>query len=146
MTPDVNILVAAAASRHPHHETAHAWLDDAVNGRLGKPGISILPIVGCGFLRVVTNPRVFKKPTPITEALEFLKELLALPNVVILPLGPEWPILESLCARHSLRGNDISDAWVAAAILHYDEHLGTLDRGFERFLGRRHVTILRPPT
>ena len=30
MTPDVNVLVAASRSDHPHHWVAHSWLQDAL--------------------------------------------------------------------------------------------------------------------
>lgn len=28
MTPDVNVLIAASRSDHPHHKAAYAWLEE----------------------------------------------------------------------------------------------------------------------
>jgi uncharacterized protein len=142
MTPDVNILVAAAARDHQHHVEASAWLESIVRGESTQGSLSLLPMVASGFVRVVTNPRVFAQPTSTANAFAFLRQLLSLPGVRMLPLGAEWTNFEELCARVDVRGNDVSDAWIAAAVLHHREHLATFDRGFRRFLGRRSLSIL----
>lgn len=40
VTPDVNVLIAASRSDHPHHKTAYMWLDEvvAITG-VGMPSI-----------------------------------------------------------------------------------------------------------
>lgn len=55
MTPDVNVLVAASRSDHPHHAIARAWLEETL-GRVGTEGrLGLLAMVTAGFLRVVSN-------------------------------------------------------------------------------------------
>lgn len=144
MTPDVNILVAASRQDHPHHAPALAWLEGALEASANGGSLVILPMVATGFLRLVTHPKVFVEPTPSAAAQAFMRALLDSPGVVMLPLGDEWPLLESLCARHGLSGNAIPDAWIAAAAQSHHLHLTTFDKGFRRLLKASMVTVLRP--
>ena len=140
MTPDVNILVAASRQDHPHHERALVWLEEAINS---GSSLAILPMVASGFLRLVTHPKVFLAPTPIDEALKFLRAVLDSPGVVLLPLGNEWSEFERQCAFHSLTGNAIPDAWIAAAASSNRLHLVTFDKDFRKLLKPSSVTVLK---
>ena len=140
MTPDVNILVAASRQDHPHHEWALGWLEEAINS---GSSLAILPMVASGFLRLVTHPKVFLAPTPIDEALKFLRAVLDSPGVVLLPLGNEWSEFERQCAFHSLTGNAIPDAWIAAAASSNRLHLVTFDKDFRKLLKPGSVTVLK---
>ncbi|MDD4928306.1 MAG: PIN domain-containing protein [Gallionella sp.] len=140
MTPDVNILVAASRQDHPHHERALDWLEEAINS---PNSLVILPMVASGFLRLVTHPKVFLAPTPINEALKFLRAVLDAPGVVLLPLSKEWGEFERLCAFHGLTGNAIPDAWIAAAASSNRLHLVTFDKDFRKLLKPGSVTVLK---
>lgn len=59
-------------------------------------------------------------------------------------LGPEWTLCVRLCADHDLAGNDIPDAWIAAAGRAAHEHRVTFDRGFRRSMPARELSILGP--
>lgn len=142
MTPDVNVLVAASRSDHPHHPVAIRWLDDALDACALGQGLALLPMVAAGFLRLVTHPRVFVEPTPLAAAQEFLAALLAVEGVVLLPLSGEWPLLEPLCRQHQLVGNAISDGWIAAAVLARRQVLVTFDRDFLPLLPARQLLLL----
>ncbi|MBI5937061.1 MAG: PIN domain-containing protein [Betaproteobacteria bacterium] len=144
MTPDVNVLVAASRRDHPHHAPALAWLEAALDASAAGQPLAILPMVAAGFLRLVTHPKVFLQPTPIEAAQAFLRALLDAPGVVLLPLGEEWPLFEQLCARRSLSGNAIPDAWIAAAAQSHHLHLVTFDKGFRRLMKASMVTVLQP--
>lgn len=141
MTPDVNVLVAASRSDHPHHSVAHHWLEQAIDPGDGT-GLSLLPMVLASFLRLVTSPRIFKAPTPTDRAVAFADALLELPGVRLLALGDEWPRLRQMCLEHTLAGNDLPDAWLAAAALQHGEQVVTFDRDFKRLLGRGRFTLL----
>ena len=144
MTPDVNVLAAASRRDHPQHAPAAAWLDGALAdaGRGGR--LTVLPMVAAGFLRVATHPRVFDPPTPTAQAVEFVEGLLARPGVEWLGLESEWRAFAALCRDQDLRGNDVPDAWIAAAVLDRHGHLVTFDRGFRRLLPARALTVLDP--
>jgi predicted nucleic acid-binding protein len=104
------------------------------------PDVNVL--VTAGFLRLVTHPRVFVEPTPLAAAQDVLAALLSAEGVELLPLGPEWPLLESLCREHHLVGNAISDGWIAAAVLARRECLASFDRDFRRLLPPRQLRLL----
>ena len=142
VTPDVNVLVAASRQDHPHYVPARTWLEAALDADAVRP-LAILPMVASGFLRLVTHPKVFVEPTPIELAQAFLRAVLDSPGVALLPLGDEWPLFEQLCARHSLSGNAIPDAWIAAAAQSHHVHLVTFDKGFRRLMKASLVTVLQ---
>ena len=144
MTPDVNVLVAASRADHPHHGPALAWLADALAGAGRGAALTVLPVVAVGFVRVVTQRRIFPVPTPLPQALAFLRALLDDRGAAPAGLGAEWPAFVRLCETHALAGGDVTDAWIAAAVQDQHEHLVTFDRGFRRFLGASALTVLTP--
>ena len=143
MTPDVNVLVAVFRGDHPHHRTAHTWLTRARNACAeGSATLTLLPMVVAGFLRLVTNGRVFVSPDSIEDAIAFVDALLASPGVELSAGGAEWPLLRDKLLRLGLRGNFVTDAWIAAATEMLSEHLVTFDRDFKRLLPPRDLTLL----
>ena len=142
MTPDVNVLVAASRSDHPHHAAARTWLEDAVAKAATAAPLALQPMVIASFLRLVTHPKIFVRPTPIAKAAQFVDALLAMPGVSVPDLGAEWPAFRRLCVDKKLAANDLPDAWLAAAAIHQGEHLVTFDRDFNRLLPRRQFTLL----
>jgi uncharacterized protein len=144
MTPDVNVLVAASRSDHPHHAVARAWLEQAAVAASAGSALSVMPMVLASFLRLVTSPRIFVQPTPMADAVAFVDALLAAPGVRLAALGPEWPRLRQLCLDKGLAGNDVPDAWLAAATVHLGEHLVSFDRDFRKWLSRAQFSLLAP--
>jgi len=142
MTPDVNVLVAASRSDHPHHRVARDWLDTSLAACDNGATLRLIPIVVASFLRLVTSARIFKVPTPIGDAVAFIDALLRAPGVEGAILGIEWPLLRQMCLDKQLSGNDLPDAWLAAAVVQLGEHLATFDKDFKRLLGRTQVTVL----
>lgn len=142
MTPDVNVLIAASRSDHPHHRTALRWLQDALAGSADGNRFVLLPMVVAEFLRLVTHPKVFVSPTPMSDACAFIDAILAAPGVRLAPLGEECQPLLRLCRSQKLHGNAVPDAWIASAVKIAGAHLVTFDRGFSRLLGRNDYTLL----
>jgi len=132
---DVNILV------HVHRQDAerHAELKGWIEAALQEPaGVAVSDLVLSGFLRIVTHPKVFKKSTPLSNALEFLDDFRSRDEVHVLTPGPtHWQIFTDLCRKAEVRGNLIPDAYHAALALEYGCEWITLDRGFSRFPGLR---------
>ena len=142
MTPDVNVLIAASRSDHPHHKPAYAWLEEAVATCADGATLRLMPMVVASFLRLVTNAKIFVHPTPVENAVGFLDALLAVPGIEMPCLGAEWPIMRQLCLEKKLTANDIPDVWLAAAVIQLGEHLVTFDTDFKKLLKRAQVTIL----
>lgn len=144
MTPDVNVLVAASRTDHPHHAVARAWLEEALDACAAGAAFSLMPMVLASFLRLVTSPRIFVQATPIQDAVAFVDALVAAPGVQLVSLGPEWPKLRRLCLDKQLAGNDVPDAWLSAAVAQVGEHLVTFDRDFRKLLPRSQFKLLNP--
>lgn len=142
MTPDVNVLVAASRSDHPHHAVAHDWLEQAIGAARIGAVLTLMPMVLASFLRLVTSPKIFQQATPIEDAVAFVDALMASPGVQLAPLGPEWAKLRQLCLDKQLGGNDLPDAWLSAAVVQLGEHLVSFDRDFRKLLARSQFTLL----
>jgi toxin-antitoxin system PIN domain toxin len=142
MTPDVNVLVAAARSDHPHHAVARVWLEETLAGAESGTVCTLMPMVLASFLRLVTSAKIFKHPTPIDEAIGFIDALLSISGVQLVELGPEWTRLRQLCLDKKLSGNELPDAWLVAAVAQRGEHLVSFDRDFKKLLGRGQFTLL----
>ena len=144
MTPDVNVLIAASRSDHPHHAVARAWLEEAVSESGDGAAFTLMPMVLASFLRLVTSPKIFQRATPIEDAVAFVDALLTSPGVQLANLGPEWSKLRQLCLDKKLGGNVVPDAWLSAAVAHMAEHLVSFDRDFRKLLARGQFTLLKP--
>jgi uncharacterized protein len=142
MTPDVNVLIAASRSDHPHHAVARTWLERAAASAASGSTLVLLPMVLASFLRLVSSPRVFHEPTPVDHAAAFIDALLAAEGVEVARLGAEWPRLRQLCIDKQLEASAIPNAWVAAATIHLGEHLVSFDRDLKKVLGRSQLTLL----
>ena len=143
MTPDVNVLVAAFRGDHSHHRVARNWLTQAREAcSEGRHSLVLLPMVVTAFLRLVTNNRVFTSPDTMADAIAFLDAVADSPGVELGICGAEWPALRTTLLRLGLKGNLVTDAWIAAAVQARSEHLVTFDRDFVRLLSARDVTVL----
>ncbi len=88
--PDVNVLIAAYRVDSLEHERCRAWLTSVANG---DNAFAVSELVLSGFLRIVTNPRVFSNPSPFSSALEFVDAIRDLDHCVDLrPRDRHWRI------------------------------------------------------
>lgn len=140
MTPDVNVLVAASRADHPYHLPASAWVKEAVT----RESFSLLPMVATSFVRVVTNAKIFPRPTPTATALKFVNVLLDATERPLLSLSAEWHFFCDLVDDQSVKANLVSDAWIAASVVQHNEHLVTFDKDFRKLLPRSRLTVLKP--
>jgi len=128
---DVNILVHAHREGSEEHEVIQEWLKDALGE---SPGVALTDLALSGCLRMITHPKIFKEPTPLAEALEFVEDFRSRNEVQVLAPGPShWSIFMELCSKTGARGNAIPDAHHAAVAIELGCEWITLDRGFARF-------------
>lgn len=130
---DVNVLVYAHREDSPRHEEYRKWLE----GVLKSPSaFGVCEQVLSGFLRVVTHPRVFTRPSPLSIALEFADLLRGHARAVVLKPGPShWGIFAELCRASDARGNIVADAYLAALAIEHGCEWITTDRDYARFRG-----------
>lgn len=131
--PDVNVLVAAHRADLPAHASCLAWLGSATSGNVS---FGISDFVLSSFVRLVTNRRIFRTPTPLDEALAFVNAVRSNPNAVRIAPGPShWEIFDRLCREINAYGNDVPDAYLAALAIEHACVWVTADAGFARFGG-----------
>ncbi len=137
--PDVNILVYAFREGTPEHKSHREWLQAVVNG---DSAYGVSPQVLCSFVRVVTHPTIFSRPSSLSEALKFCQVLMDQPHCQwVLPGARHWSIFTDLCRRAHATGNLVQDAWLAALAIEHGCEWITNDRDYSRFPG----LAWRPP-
>jgi hypothetical protein len=133
--PDVNILVYAYRDDSPDHDRHRSWLNDLING---NEAYGVSDLVLSGVLRIVTNSRIFAKPTPLSDALAFAERIRSQPHCVVVTPGPRhWELFTSLCQAAGARGNLIPDAYLAALAIESGSEWITTDGDYARFPGLR---------
>ena len=138
---DVNVLIHAHREDAERHGKYAAWLERQASS---ATAFGVSELILSGFLRIVTNPRIFKVPTPLSQALEFASAVRELPNAV--PVSPgerHWGIFTRLCEAVEARGNLVPDAYLAALALESGAEWITADGDFSRFPGLRWSHPLR---
>lgn len=129
---DTNILVYAQRVEPPEHPQAVKVLSDLAAG--SEPWVLPWPCI-YEFIRVVSHPRLFKPPTPTEEAWASIEKLLDSPSVIMISEGGRHrEILNGLIQTHSMAGNLLHDAHIAALLLeHGASEIITTDEDFHRF-------------
>ncbi len=138
---DVNVVVATHRSDHPHHAIVRPWFDQLITGR---DRFCVPHIVWASFVRITTYRRIFKLPTPVSDAFAFMRSVRTQPNhEPIAPGERHLAYFEELCAAHAVSGNLVMDAYLAALTIEHGAVLATLDGDFARF---SELKTVRPAT
>jgi hypothetical protein len=133
--PDVNVLIYAHREDAPEHERYAAWLRELV---AGPEPFALSPVVLSGFLRIVTNRRIFTPATPMAVAIEFCGRLVDWPrSVLVTPTRRHWGILVGLLRGSKVEGPLVTDAHLAALAIDHGCEIVTTDGDFARFEGLR---------
>jgi toxin-antitoxin system PIN domain toxin len=129
---DTNVLVYARRAELPHHQAARALLSRLANG--ATPWAIPWPCL-YEYIKVVTNPRLFRPPDTLADALADVESLAASPSVVLLGHGPAHiRYLRRAADDGQPVGGQIHDAHIAAlALEHGVTELLSSDRDFRRF-------------
>ena len=109
---DANLLVYAHVRDMAQHERARDWLDRQLNQRprVGLPWPSLV-----GFLRLVSNPRVFERPEPIERAFRQVTDWLDCDSAWIpVPTARHRDVLARTLEQAGAGGNLVPDAHLAA--------------------------------
>lgn len=131
---DTNILVYAHREDSPFHEAAFermaALAEGPVSWAIPWPCVH-------EFLAIVTHPRIYAPPTPLSRALAQVDAWLESPTIVLLAKSAaHWSVLRELVAGGRIAGAQVHDARVAALCRqHGVRKLWSADRDFSRFAG-----------
>lgn len=143
LIPDVNIFIYAFRRESARHDEYRDWLQNAL---AGPEIVGISELVLSGFLRIVTNHRIFVDPTSPEKALEFCAAVLNGRSAnSVRPTERHWVVFEQICRDVRARANVVPDAYHAALALEHGATWITTDRGFARFPGLRWSTPFDKP-
>ena len=138
--PDVNLLIYAIDATSPFHRNARLWWEAALSSTT-PVGLSHVAVMG--FIRLVTNRRVFTSPLPADAAVRHVDSWLDQPNVSFAVPGPRhWAIFSELMVSAAVAGNLVTDAHLAALAMEQGYTLHSNDRDFGAFEGLRWVNPL----
>ena len=131
---DTNILVYAHREDSEWHAAAHAKLTELAEGR-GAWAIP-WPCVH-EFFAIVTHPRIYSPPTPLTAAIDQVEAWIESPTLVLLAESDaHWRTLRDLLLNGKIAGAQVHDARIAAlCVQHGVKELWSADRDFGRFPG-----------
>jgi uncharacterized protein len=130
---DVNIWVYAFRADSPLHDAALASLQASLEE---SASFLFCPQIAVSFLRLVTNPRIFKEPSRLAEAWLFVDVLESHRATVHAEMDAmAFGILKHLSLVSDSAGHAIPDAALAALAIRHDAILVTADRGFSSFTG-----------
>lgn len=129
---DTNILVYSHRAEMPLHTRSVEVIDSLRNGMnpWAIPWTCIHE-----FLGIVTQPKIFKIPTPMSQAVAVIEIWLAGENLQLLAESEGYlDILRGIVIQSHVRGPKIHDARIAALCLHHGvTELWTADRDFSNF-------------
>ena len=129
LLPDVNILIYAHREDGPEHERYAGWLRALT---VSSAPFALSGVVLAGFLRIVTNRRIFDSPTPMDTAIRFCQQLVTRPRAVMIAPGRRhWDIFVGLCRK--IEGPLVTDAYLAALAIEHGCELVSTDSDFARF-------------
>lgn len=128
---DVNVLVYAHRADLAEHAQYRSLLERLANDDepLGLPDAVLT-----GFARVMTSRRVFTEPTGSAAVWAAIDALLEAPAAAqVRPGERHWPLFRQLAHDIDARGNDLTDAYLAAYAMENNATWLSADRGFARF-------------
>lgn len=131
--PDINLLVYAHHVRASNHQKALSWWNQCLQG---NEAVALPWAVLLGFVRIVTNRKVFENPMLVGDAIGRVEEWLSLPQIhVVHPAQTHFAIWSSLLKQVGTAGNLTTDAHLAALAIERGLILQTTDADFTRFPG-----------
>ena len=142
LAPDVNVLVYAHRVESPDHGRYADWLSSMA---VGREPFALSDLVSAGFVRVVTNQRLWRQPTEPAVALDFIDRLRRRRACRLLAPGSgTWTVFARLVGATGARGKLVPDAYLAALAIENGCTLATCDADFARFAGLRWTHPLQP--
>jgi uncharacterized protein len=135
MLLDANVLIYAHRRDADRHEEYRDWLESVIDG---PQPYAVSDHALTGMIRIVTSPRIYRRPATRQEALAFADQYRNQPHAHVIAPGPSfWDIFTTLCAEAGASGNLLPEAYLAALAIEHGCELFTADSDFKRFPGLR---------
>jgi len=131
--PDLNLLIYCYNADSPLQPEAAQWWEDCLNG---SEEIGLVSVVVFGFIRISTQPRLFKNPFSISEASDIVRKWLRNRNVRFIEPNPTHiEEVFALLENNVKAGNLTTDAQIAALALQEVACVHSHDTDFRSFPG-----------
>jgi len=142
--PDSNLLLYSYNSESPYHSEISRWWSECLSG---SETIGLCSVVLFGFVRIVTNPRIFSRPLSIDGAIVRVDSWLQRESVELLEMDRQ-DVRQTFAflSEAGAAGNLTTDAQIAALALRHHGIIYSADADFARFRGVRwHNPLARRP-
>jgi toxin-antitoxin system PIN domain toxin len=131
--PDVNVLLHLHRDEHAQHAIARTWWQDL---KADCEPLTVLDLVWVSFMRLATNPRVYREPSSPEVAWRFGESIRS--QGIYIEYAAHPRLLEmfgSQIRNAKASANLVTDAYIAAAAIALGATVVTFDRDFRRFDG-----------
>jgi len=120
---DANVLISLCDERHAHHASANRWFQ-----RTGAASWATCPLTENAFVRITSRPSYPRSTGSVTEQLQVLRELCALPGHLFWPDEISLLDEEIWSATGHLNPEDLTDLYLLALAVKNMAKLVSLDR------------------
>jgi uncharacterized protein len=135
MLVDTNVFVYAHNSKADRHLEYREWLQNVLTG---PEPYAVSDFVLNGTVRLITDKRLFRPPTPIDRALAYADQIRHQQHAHVITPGTRfWAIFADLCQKTGAAGKLVPDAYLAALAIEHGCEFVTADKDFRRFPGLR---------
>jgi len=136
---DVNVPIAILRTDSPHHAAAASWMHASLERRAE---IIVLAETLVAAVRLLSNARAWRHPTPPDRAVQGLDDLMTATQARIVGAGLEsWHEFTRMAASLDLTTRMVPDALVVSAALAHGATVTTFDRGLGTYPGVRSVVL-----
>ncbi|MBD3241635.1 MAG: VapC toxin family PIN domain ribonuclease [Chitinivibrionales bacterium] len=140
---DVNVLVALAWPNHLHHDRAHEWF-----GAHSHEGWATCPVTQCGFVRVSSNPAVFRDAVMPVDAARVLAAMTSHRHHRFWPCDLPFSDAVSACAGTLTGHRQVTDCYLLGLAVQRGGRLVTFDGGTAQLLDQEaaagHLAVIAP--
>ncbi len=131
LMPDVNILVYAHRGETRDHKRYAEWLTNLV---VRDEPFALSELVLAGFVRIVTNQKIFRPASTVAQAFEFISVLLDMPGACLIRPGERhFALYQELCLKYRISAKLSADAYHAALAIEHGCEWVSADTDFAPF-------------
>jgi uncharacterized protein len=136
LIPDLNLLLNATNRHSLSYHESRTWWQGAL---LGSQPIGLCAPVTFGYIRLITNSKIFDQSLSVQEAFADVENWLDSPNTQWLePDHSHLARVKELLLEAGTGGNLVTDAQIAAYAQQYNGTVCSADVDFRRFRVKWH--------
>ena len=131
---DVNVLIALVRPKHEKHEKVMRWFRTT-----GGKHWATCPFTEAGFVRIVSNPKFTAQSVDVTEALQLLSELTAIPGRRFWPIDTTFAEAVKPFEERFFGHQQVTDLYLLSLAVRHKGAVATTDRGMASLAGTQYA-------